>query len=118
MGSPRLADLAVIEGSPSPGNDTTPPTAFRTASRRIAPPAQRTPSPKTSPAGKFTFPWMKIESAAGSSPDAWRTIVSGFVAPEASSTAPAGFRELAQPWPVAPVFPHGHAVASDPSPKQ
>jgi hypothetical protein len=37
--------------------------------------------------------------------------------PEATSRAPAEFTLFAQPRPVAPTFPHGHA-APDPSPGQ
>src|SRR5687768_3365337 len=54
-------------------------------------------------------------------PDALNTTPSGCVAPEATTTPPAGTDELAQPRPKAPLLPHGHGVvccASMPSPAQ
>src|ERR1041384_445460 len=39
------------------------------------------------------------------------------VKPVAVSNAPLGFAEFEQPWPGAPVLPHGHGTGSVPSPE-
>src|SRR5829696_1683181 len=82
------------------------------------PATQRTPSPNTTPFARLALPWRKIESAIGVSPEEVSTTVSGLVEPLAASTAPPVPTELLQPLPGAPVFAHGQAVASVPSPKQ
>jgi hypothetical protein len=56
--------------------------------------------------------------ADGSCPEDVSTIVSGFVEPLTVSSAPLVPNEFSHPCPIAPRFPHGQFVASDPSPKQ
>src|SRR5687768_1138962 len=86
--------------------------------RLRTPATQRTPSPKTTPFASELSPCRKIESAVGSSSEEVSTSVSGEVDPLAASTAPPVPSELSQPCPATPVFAHGQAVASVPSPAQ
>src|SRR5438876_498303 len=81
------------------------------------PPTQRRPSPKIAGEAVCTLPCRKMLSAVGSSPEEISTTLSGLVCPEAASTAPPVVPEFSQPWPAAPLLPHGHGEAV-PSPKQ
>src|SRR5262245_8483011 len=90
--------------------------------RTTAPPAQRTPSPKTTPAfwpePKSVVPWKKSAELSGM-PEACSTRSSEETLgrPVHVSRAPSEFTELPQPWPPAPSLPHGQSV-SLPSPEQ
>src|SRR5688572_8387658 len=80
------------------------------------------PATQRSPSAKGTLvcavPWKYMQGPFGmSEPCRTRLSLATLALPVDSKSAPSGLTELAQPWPVAPELPHGHAVLV-PSPKQ
>src|SRR5204862_40058 len=98
-----------------------PPLAVRSPSRTIDPPTQRRPSPKTTPAPPdcCCVPWMKSAIVVAVIPLACNVSVSAPTsgAPSATSAAPDGDAEFAQPAAIDPLLPQGQAVAL-PSPEK
>src|SRR5262249_49719219 len=96
-------------GSPAPGHEAEPAEAVSVRKGIVQPLAQRRPSPNGAD-GLNHVSWKNVHTEVAGMPEQCSTTVSFPVAgrPLTLSSAPSGFTEFAQPWPLAPRLMHGH----------